>query len=176
MAASFPTAIKAFTTHVGGDSIQPAHVNDAQDEIAAIETQLLTSGSWTIALTSAGGGVPVYAAPTNGYYLKVGKSVQLSGVITLSGLGTLAAGGLGITGLPFAAASDTGAHQHAAITYWGGLTVAKVGLGLLLAPSGTSFTLTTVGAAAALATSSLLLADISATFQIIFTITYRAAS
>lgn len=39
--ASYPTAVKAFTTRNPGDVIQPAHVNDLQDEVNAIEAGLL---------------------------------------------------------------------------------------------------------------------------------------
>ena len=38
---SYPGAVKAFTSRNSGDVIQPAHVNDLQDEVAAIETGLL---------------------------------------------------------------------------------------------------------------------------------------
>ena len=43
MPASYPTSSKSFTTKNTGDTIQPAHVNDAQDEITAIETNLLAA-------------------------------------------------------------------------------------------------------------------------------------
>ena len=41
MSASYPLSIKAFTSRVAGDTIQPAHVNDLQDEVTALETDLL---------------------------------------------------------------------------------------------------------------------------------------
>lgn len=41
MAASYPTSAKSFTTKNTSDVIQAAHVNDAQDEITAIETDLV---------------------------------------------------------------------------------------------------------------------------------------
>lgn len=44
MPASFPSSVKSFTTRNAGDTIQPAHVNDLQDEVAAIEAGLLTTG------------------------------------------------------------------------------------------------------------------------------------
>jgi hypothetical protein len=41
MTASFPSAIKTFTTKVDGTStIEASHVNDLQDEVSAIETEL----------------------------------------------------------------------------------------------------------------------------------------
>ena len=51
-AASYPTAIKSFTTRVAGDTIQPGHVNDLQDEVTAVETDLLKA--WTSVSYSAG--------------------------------------------------------------------------------------------------------------------------
>lgn len=39
--ATYPTAVKTFVTRNAGDTIQPAHINDVQDEITAIETGLL---------------------------------------------------------------------------------------------------------------------------------------
>lgn len=40
MPASYPTNVKSFTTKNSGDSIQAAHVNDLQDEVVAVETDL----------------------------------------------------------------------------------------------------------------------------------------
>lgn len=42
--ASYPGAVKAFTTKNLGDVVQAAHINDVQDEITAIEQALLTVG------------------------------------------------------------------------------------------------------------------------------------
>lgn len=39
--ASYPNAVKSFTSKNAGDTIQPSHVNDLQDEIAALEDGLL---------------------------------------------------------------------------------------------------------------------------------------
>lgn len=39
--ASYPSAVKTFTTKNALDTIQPSHINDLQDEIAAIESGLL---------------------------------------------------------------------------------------------------------------------------------------
>jgi hypothetical protein len=49
--ASFPTSVHSFTTKATSDTIQAAHVNDAQDEITAIETAILTDGFSTPGLT-----------------------------------------------------------------------------------------------------------------------------
>ena len=47
MAASFPTSIKSFTTKTAGAGILSEHVNDLQNEVVAIETQLgVKAGEW----------------------------------------------------------------------------------------------------------------------------------
>ena len=43
MAATFPGGVKVFTTKQAGDQIASAHINDLQDEVVAVETQLITS-------------------------------------------------------------------------------------------------------------------------------------
>ena len=46
MAATFPGVVKVFTTKQAGDQIASAHINDLQDEVVAIETELRkTTGS-----------------------------------------------------------------------------------------------------------------------------------
>lgn len=51
-AASYPSSIKSFTTKIAGDTVQPSHINDLQDEVTAIETDLLSS--WTQVVYGAG--------------------------------------------------------------------------------------------------------------------------
>lgn len=50
--ASYPTAPKSFTTKASGDVVQAAHVNDAQDEIAAVEQGLLNGLDHHVSLTA----------------------------------------------------------------------------------------------------------------------------
>ncbi len=71
MAASFPTSVHSFASKTDGvDDVLAAHVNDIQLEIAAIETQLLTTGTW----------VPTFAGfsadPSGGLYryVLIGKT------------------------------------------------------------------------------------------------------
>lgn len=45
MAASYPGAVKTFTTKAAGGAILAAHINDLQDEVVAVETDLLKA--WT---------------------------------------------------------------------------------------------------------------------------------
>lgn len=53
MPASYPTSAKSFTTKNSGDSIQAAHVNDLQDEVTAVETDLIAG----LPVTRGGTGV-----------------------------------------------------------------------------------------------------------------------
>ena len=45
MSTSFPTNLDTFTDKSNGDTIQPAHVNDLQDAVAAIEAKVGVDGS-----------------------------------------------------------------------------------------------------------------------------------
>lgn len=58
MSATFPTGIKSFSTKLAGQTVAAAHVNDLQDEVVALETQLVT-GPLKPALGSAA--APTYA-------------------------------------------------------------------------------------------------------------------
>ena len=72
MPASYPTSIKSFTTKSAGEAIQPGHVNDLQDEVTAVETDLLKSWtSWTPTWT----GVTIADATVTAKYFKIGKLV-----------------------------------------------------------------------------------------------------
>jgi hypothetical protein len=43
MSASYPSSAKSFTTKSNGSTIDASHINDLQDEVSAIETDLLTA-------------------------------------------------------------------------------------------------------------------------------------
>ena len=101
MAASYPTSIKSFTTKVDGvDDVQADHVNDLQLEVAALETQLLTTGTWAPTFTGFS------ADPANGVYryLVIGDWVFLD--VRMPSNGTSNAVGFTIT-LPFTAKTIT---------------------------------------------------------------------
>lgn len=53
MAATWPTGIKSFTTKNAGDTIQPAHMNDVQDEITALQTSFI-NGQFRVSAYNAG--------------------------------------------------------------------------------------------------------------------------
>ena len=80
MAASYPGTIKTFSTKAPGEAIASSHINDLQNEIVAVETQLgVNAGAWqnwtpTIGYTG-GSGTPTISA--GGRYMIVGKIVYL---------------------------------------------------------------------------------------------------
>jgi len=90
MAASYPGTIKTFSTKAPGEAIASSHINDLQNEIVAVETQLgVNAGTWqswtpTIGYTG-GSGTPTITA--DGRYMIVGKTVYLllSGQLTRNG-------------------------------------------------------------------------------------------
>ena len=95
-AASYPTSVKIFTTRVAGDTIQPGHINDLQDEVTAIETNLLET--WTTVSHSAGNftgsGTLVWTVAsgdqTHFKYSRIGKRVLVNfgfDTTTVSGTG-----------------------------------------------------------------------------------------
>jgi hypothetical protein len=43
MSASYPSSAKSFTTKSNGSTIDASHINDLQDEVAAMQTDLLTA-------------------------------------------------------------------------------------------------------------------------------------
>jgi hypothetical protein len=48
MAASYPGSVKTFTTRSTGQSIEAQHMNDVQDEVAAVESSLLNGFTHTV--------------------------------------------------------------------------------------------------------------------------------
>lgn len=64
MSASYPTSVKTFVSRNAGDVIQPAHINDLQDEVNAIETGL-KSGLAHSLLFSPDNASDIGAAGTN---------------------------------------------------------------------------------------------------------------
>ncbi len=120
MPASFPTAVKTFTSRNAGDVIQPAHVNDLQDEVAAIETGYLTGTAPLVSShVSAAAGLSV-----------VGNST-LASTITIGTLPYIFPSSGGSTGQALVIVSTSGSTmtlEWRAPTQ-GGLTLLKSGNG-----------------------------------------------
>lgn len=117
------------------------------------------SQSWTPVLTSTGGGAPVYASQV-GTYVQLGKLVFLQCFISLSSLGTLAAGNVTITGLPAAAANL----NPITVPYWVSMTTAFVHIGGYV--SGSTINMVTATGAVT-SVNPLTKADFSASSQLI---------
>lgn len=69
MAAEYPANIKTFNTKDPGDPIKSAHINELQNEVVAVETQLVTSKLASLSAAPVGNkvltsvaGVPTWAA------------------------------------------------------------------------------------------------------------------
>jgi hypothetical protein len=93
MSASYPSAIKTFAARSAGQTIDPSHVNDLQDEVNAIETALVTGPitlqASTIATLSVTGAstfagiatyshaTPIVLTSTGGGIKERNRSVQL---------------------------------------------------------------------------------------------------
>jgi len=107
MAASYPTAVKSFTSKSAGDTIQPAHINDLQDEVAAIEGGLLSG-----------------TAPLNSSRSTL-ASLSVTGNSTLAALtaGASTLASLSVTGACTLASAQIAKSTVADLVVSGGLTV-----------------------------------------------------
>jgi hypothetical protein len=105
MSASYPTSVKSFTTKNANDVIQPSHVNDAQDEITAVETDLLAD--WT-SFTPNFDNLTIGNGTLNGSYKKLGKTVYFYASFVMGT--TSSVGGSLAVHLPVNAHSDYGSY------------------------------------------------------------------
>lgn len=142
MAASFPASAKSFTTRVAGDTIQPAHVNDIQDEVAAVETKLLEA--WT-AFVPTWTNLTIGNGTLTARYYQIGKLVHFK-VDLILGSTTSITGGVSFT-LPVTAIAgsnrclgcgelfDTGSTSYPAILRQASTTTVAI-----IGDNGTSLT------------------------------------
>lgn len=77
MSASYPTSTKSFSTKTNGSSIAASHVNDLQDEVVAIETDLRAG------LSAARGGTGAVTLAAHGVVIGNGTSA-----VAVTGAGT----------------------------------------------------------------------------------------
>jgi hypothetical protein len=102
MPASYPTSIKSFTTKGADQAIQPGHVNDLQDEVTAIETDLLKNwSSWSPTWTN----LTVGDGTVTAKYFKIGKLVFFELHLVLGATSSI--GGAVSVDLPVNAAATT---------------------------------------------------------------------
>jgi hypothetical protein len=154
---------------VGGQFQFPATQNASSDANTLDDYE---EGTWTPALASTGGGAATYTTQI-GNSIKVGRLVIASFNITLATKGTLAAGTVTITGLPFTSNATYYGSCH--IIGWANLTTAVTNLPSYVAPSSSAATLQLVAAAAATPTN-VTVADLGATTVLVGTMTYMAAN
>ena len=88
MAAEYPANIKTFNTKDPGDPIQSAHINDLQNEIVAVETQLgVNAGtwqSWTPTIVYTGGTTDYSITVDHSRYVKIGKTVTAAASLSVT--------------------------------------------------------------------------------------------
>jgi len=92
MAASYPGTIKTFSTKAPGEAIASSHINDVQDEVKAIETQLITSKLATLGDAPVGNKVLTSVAGEPTWADKAPDADKLDGLnstdfVLASGLG-----------------------------------------------------------------------------------------
>lgn len=80
MAATFPGGVKVFSTKNPGEKIASSHINELQDEVVAVETQLGTNAGtwldWTPTVTFAGGTTnPSSTTKVYARYTRIGNIV-----------------------------------------------------------------------------------------------------
>lgn len=95
-AASFPSSVKSFTTKLAGDTIQAAHINDLQDEVTAVETDLLNGFQHHLLFTDNTYDIGQSGA-TRPRHLYLAQNATIGGTLGVTGNSTLS-GTLGVTG------------------------------------------------------------------------------
>jgi len=142
MPASYPSGVKSFTTKNAGDPIQPSHVNDLQDEVAAIEAGLLngtgpfSAGATTLASANVTGGSTLGSLSVTGgsTLAAVTAGASTLGSLSVAGgstLGTVSAGASTLGSLNVAGGStlgtvNAGASTLASLSVTGDSTLAAV--------------------------------------------------
>lgn len=161
--ASFPNAIKSFTTKSNGQTIDASHPNDIQDEVVAIETNLLSGSTSKVYI----GGSPPGFTSTLSLHRIESSQVSVTGPSTL---GTLQAGASTV-GAFTAAASTLATLQVGNSTVTGNLTVSgtitNAGIPSLLKSSTFSLTSTSISDLSAVTVTGLTNLDTLEIFYII---------
>jgi len=90
MAAAYPGTIKTFSTKAPGEAIASSHINDLQNEVVAVETQLgVNAGTWTEYTPSVFAATGTLTSYTSfGRYCRIGKVVICYLYITITDNGT----------------------------------------------------------------------------------------
>lgn len=125
-------------------------------------------GTFTLTLNSSGGGVPTYAN-RSGTYTKKGRECSFNGRLTLATLGTLAAGTLTVSGLPFTSLNDGNfGYVPVSIGHFLGLVTNVSWFAGLVFANNTYFDMRHILAAGGNAVGQLTVADITGNFDLLF--------
>lgn len=203
MSASYPGSIKTFTTRNNGDTIQPSHVNDLQDEVNAIETEILSGGvtltsgriafpatqvasanantlddyaegTHAAALTFGGASVGITYAINSIRYVKIGRQVSLAGRVSLTSKGTST--GAAAISLPFTAENQVaGVGGTLPVGIWSGMNTAITFMSLAVGNNATFALLWGTGVAST-ASGALNDANFTNTSDLTFGGVYLASS
>lgn len=132
-------------------------------------------GTFTPTLISAGGGAATYTTQ-QGNYVKIGQIVHVSIHIILATKGTLAAGALRVSALPFAFKAFATAAGGLSVPYFANFATSVTSVSAWPEPSDSYFHLGYVPAAGATSKSILQVSDVNATCEILVGGTYQAAA
>lgn len=134
MAASYPGSIKTFSTKAPGQAIASSHINDLQDEVVAVETQLgVNAGTWqsyTPTWTAYTGTPTLGNGTITGRYCKVGKMVIATVSLTFGSTTSVAGTSTWYIGLPFQAAGlghGVWVAYESGVKYYTGVVQVKIG-------------------------------------------------
>lgn len=129
-------------------------------------------GTWTPTFASAGGGAQGATTTAVGTYSSVGKLCFVQGNMTIA-KGTLAAGAVSVTGLPFASRSTTNDYQYINLGEWGNINLGAgyTHLAMRIAAGGTGGSLIKSGSSVASAVVNV--ADFPDPMSILFSGIYE---
>jgi len=129
-------------------------------------------GTWTPTITGSGGASGQVYSLQSGRYVKIGRHVTLWGRVTLSTLGTITTS-VQVDGFPFTAHSVV--NSGGAIGYFAAMTATFGSMSMLVQTSTTKATLYGLKVPAT-GMTALVQGDLSATSDIIFTVSYEASA
>src|SRR5690606_3584336 len=130
-----------------------------------------SGGAFTPTLLSTGGGTPTYTTQA-GYYRKFGSQATIYGRVSISSKGTLAAGNVTIGGIPFTNNASANLFSSCSIGYADGITLVADAFQVLarIDPGGSQVILGFARTGSTV--TGVTVADISASFDFIFSCTY----
>lgn len=202
--ASYPTSVKSFSTKSTTDVVEASHPNDLQDEVTAIETDLIAAfpgggadgGQMKFPATQnasadvntlddyeEGTWTPTIGGTTSEsgqvYSTQAGRYIKVGKLVTVFGRVTLSTlgtitGDVRIKGLPFTSV-NAAPSASASISFFAGLTTSIISIFGFVQPNTTAMDLR-YRATAGTSLSIFAQADLSNTTDIVFSVTYEATA